>query len=159
MGWRRDRIANEKIIDFFVPGTRNVGTTASGVFDLRAGTPVVGAGGAGTGREIHTNILLQLQIGGDWAALGTLQVLVYTGNTSTALTLFATCAAALGTEGEDLYLYELRDLQRYMRVDLVIGVAACVCNMIGNAERSRREPVYQLGTEKSITYAKNPASF
>jgi len=163
MGWRRDRIANEKIIDFFVPGTRAVGTNASGVVDLRSGIPSVGAGGAGTGREIHTNLLLQPQIGGEWSLTGTLIVLVYTGNTATALTLFATCAVVAGSDGEDLYLYELRDLQRYMRVDLVIansvGDAGCVCSMLGNAERSRREPVYQLGTEKTVTYNKNPASF
>ncbi len=54
---RRDRIANEKIIDFFIPGARAVGTISSGVYDLRAGTPVVGAAGGGTGREVITNIL------------------------------------------------------------------------------------------------------
>lgn len=163
MGWRRDRIANEKIIPFFAPAARAVGTNASGVIDLRAGVAVVGAAGGGAGREIHTNILLQLQVGGEWSLTGSLIVFVYTGNTAAALTLFATCVAATGAEGEDLYLYELRDLQRYMRVDLVIansvGDAGCLCSMLGNAERSRREPVYQLGTEKAVTYNKNPASF
>ena len=159
MGWRRDRIANEKIIDFFVPAIRTAGISQSGVVDLRAGIPVVGAAGGGAGREVHTNILLQLQIGSPWALTNTLIVRVFTGDTAVALTLFATSAACLGTEGEDLYLFEIRDLQRYMRVDLVLTGHSCLCNMMGNAERSRREPVYQLGTEKCMTVNKNPASF
>jgi len=156
---RRDRIANEKIIDFFAPAARDAGTAQSGVVDLRAGTPSVGAAGSGAGREVHTNILLSLQIGGEWAQAGTLNLLVYTGDTSTALTLYATAAQCIGSDGEDLYLFEVRDLQRYMRVDLVIATASCLCSLVGNAERSRREPVYQLGTEQTMTINKNPASF
>lgn len=160
MGSRRDRIANEKIIDFFAPATRAIGTSQSGVVDLRAGVPVVGAAGGGAGREVHTNILLQLQVGGEWAAAGTIDVQVFTGDIATALTLFATGAQCLATESEDLYLFEVRDLQRYMRVDMVIaGDGSTLCSMLGNAERSRREPVYQLGTEKAVTINKNPASF
>lgn len=157
MGWRRDRIANEKIVPFHVPAIRTAGTNASAVHDLRAGVAVVGAPGSGAGREIHTNMLLSLQIGADWA--GAVTLLVYTGNTATTLTLFATAAQCTNAEGEDLYLFEIRDLQRYMRVDLVVADEDCLCNLIGNAGRSRREPVYQPGTEKAMTYNKNPASF
>ena len=156
---KRDRIANEKIINFHIPAARAIGTSASAIFDLRAGTPVVGAAGSGAGREINTNILLALQIGGDWAAAGTINVRVFTGNTVVTLSLYATGAQCLGTEGDILYLFELRDLQRYIRVDLVIAGATCLCSMLGSADRSRREPVYQAGTEKAITYSKNPASF
>ena len=161
MGSRRDRIANEKIVPFHAPATRNPGTHASAIFDLRAGVPVVGAASGGAGREVHTNMLIAVQIGGEWdPQLGTLDLLVYTGNTVTTLTLFATAVQATGAEREDLYLFEIRDLQRYMRVDLVIGGnTTCICSCVGNAERSRREPVYQLGTEKCMGYNKNPASF
>ena len=160
MGSRRDRIANEKIVDFFVPQNLTPGTHSSGVFDLRNAPAVVGAPGGGVGREIITNMLLQFSVvegtGGAGGWVVTPRVL--TGNTAATLTLFATTVLPMATgDGEDLYLVEIRDLQRYIRLDLVVanhGVLICV---LGNGERSRREPVFQLGTELVVTYAKNPA--
>jgi len=155
---RRDRIANEKIIDFFPPEACGIGTSISAVWDLRAGIPVVGAPSAGAGREIPTNILLSLSVAAGWGALGTLDLSVQTGDLTTSLVAYATGAQCLATELEDLYLFEFRDLQRYMRVDIIVGGAACTLCVIGNAERSRREPVFQAGTEKVVTILRSPAA-
>ena len=158
MGSRRDRIANEKIIDFFAPAANGIGTSISAVWDLRAGVPVVGAPSAGAGREIPTNILLSLSIGAGWGALGTLDLSVQTGDLTTTLVAYATGAQCLATELEDLYLFELRDLQRYMRLDIIVAGAGCTFCIIGNVERSRREPVFQVGTEKLVTVLRSPAA-
>ena len=148
---RRDRIANEKVIDFFVPLSRSLGIHQSGVFDLRQGGT-----GEGPGREIPTNIMFALQIGAIGAG-GTIVATVYTGDTAAALTLYATIAQMSQAEGEDLYLWEIRDLQRYIELYLILS-GTTLCNVLGSANRSRREPVIQLGTEKVVTYLKNPAT-
>ena len=155
---RRDRIANEKIIDFFPPEAHAIGTSISAVWDLRAGAAVVGAPSGGAGREIHTNILLSLSIAAGWGAAGTLDLSVQTGDTTATLVAYATGAQCLATELEDLYLFEFRDLQRYMRLDMIVGGAACTFCIMGNAERSRREPVFQPGTEKVVTILRSPAA-
>lgn len=155
---RRDRIANEKVINFFAPATYAIGTSISVVWDLRAGVPVVGAPSVGAGREIPTNILLALSIGAGWGATGTLDLSVQTGDTTATLVAYATGAQCLATELEDLYLFEFKDLQRYMRLDMVIGTAECLFALTGIAERSRREPVFQVGTEKDVTILRSPAA-
>ena len=155
---RRDRIANEKVIDFFVPQAIAIGTGWSAAIDLRDAPPVVGAPGGGQGREIHTNILFSLSIGAHDAAAGwTATVQVNTGDTIAGLALYATSALMAQTDGEDLYLMEIRDLQRWMRVGIVVAGHALTCCLLGNADRSRREPVWQLGTEVAMTYARSPA--
>ena len=148
---RRDRIANEKVIDFFVPLSRTVGIHQSGVFDLRQGNA-----GEGPGREIPTNIMFMLQVGAIGVG-GTVVPTVYTGDIDTALTLYATIAVMSQAEGQDLYLWEIRDLQRYIELYLTLS-GTTLCNCLGSANRSRREPVIQLGTEKAVTYNKNPAT-
>ena len=158
MGSRRDRIANEKIIDFFPPNQYTMGTSISAVWDLRAGVPVVGAPSGGAGREILTNILLALSISAGWGAAGTLDLTAQTGDTTATLVAYAVGAQCLATELEDLYLFEFRDLQRYMRLDMVIAGADCPFCLIGNVERSRREPVFQVGTEKAVTILRSPAA-
>jgi len=158
MGSRRDRIANEKIVNFFAPATYAIGTSISAVWDLRAGVPVVGAPSGGAGREILTNILLSLSIGAGWGAGGTLDLSVQTGDTTATLVAYATGAQCLATELEDLYLFEFRDLQRYMRLDMIIAAQTCLFSLTGNVERSRREPVYQVGTEKAVTILRSPAA-
>lgn len=149
---RRDRIANEKVIDFFVPLSRTAGTHQSGVFDLRQG-----GSGEGPGREIPTNIMFMLQIGAGFGVGATIVATVFTGDAAAALTLYATVAGISQAEGQDLYLWEVRDLQRYMELYLVLS-GTTLCNVLGSANRSRREPVIQLGTEKAVTYNKNPAT-
>ena len=149
---QRDRIANEKIIDFFVPLSRTNGTHQSGVFDLRQGPS-----GEGPGREIPTNILFMLQIGALFGTGATIVCTVYTGDTAAGVTLYGTVAGMSQAEGQNLYLFEVSDLQRYIEVYMVLS-GNTLCNMLGSANRSRREPVLQLGTEKAVTYAKSPAT-
>lgn len=158
MGSRRDRIANEKIIDFFVPQAFAIGTHSSGTIDLRNAPAVVGAPGGGKGREIITNVLFAISIGAGWGAGGTLNFEVFTGDVAATVTSFATFAVITQATGEDLYLSEIRDLQRFINLQCICGGAECpfIC-VIGNGERSRREPVFQLGTELTVTYTKNPA--
>jgi len=148
---KRDRISNEKVIDFFVPASRSVGIHQSGVFDLRQGGT-----GEGPGREIPTNIMFGLQIGAIGAG-GTIVATVYTGDTGAALTLYATIAQMSQAEGEDLYLWEIRDLQRYIELYITLS-GTTLFNVLANANRSRREPVIQLGLEKAATYNKSPAT-
>jgi len=158
MGWRRDRIANEKIIDFMVPAIYPIGANPSAIVDLRNAPAVVGAPGGGAGREIHTNILFQLSIGAHDAAAGwTFQLEIFTGDVATTMTSYAITALVAQAGADDLYLIEIRDLQRYMQTQLTVANHAFLCCLLGNAERSRREPVFQLGTELAVTYNKNPA--
>ncbi|GAG08251.1 unnamed protein product, partial [marine sediment metagenome] len=135
MGSRRDRIANEKVVDFFVPQTLAIGTHLCNAVDVRAGMPVVGAPSGGAGREIHTNVLFALSIAAGWAAAGTLDFQVWTGDTAATCALYATGAQALATELEDLYLYELRDLQRWVQLGLVVAGAEISLCCIANVER------------------------
>jgi len=154
---RRDRIANEKIVDFFAPEILTVGNHFCNAVDIRSGVPVVGAASGGAGREVPTNVLFAASIAAGWGAVGTLDLQVWTGDTAATCALYATGAQALATELEDLFLYEVRDLQRWVQVLLIVGGVDITLCCLGNIERSRREPVYQIGTEKAITYARSPA--
>ena len=115
MGWRRDRIANEKIVTFFVPATRTVGTHNSGVIDLRQG-----GSGEGPGREIPTNILIVVTIG-SWGAGATITPSILTGDLAAAVTAYATVAALSQAEGAPpTFIFEVSDLQRYFQMRLVL---------------------------------------
>jgi len=148
---RRDRIANEKIIDFFVPASRTVGTHTSGVFDLRQG-----GSGEGPGREIIENMMLMITVGATWGGTNTITITVNTGDTST-VTAYATIAAMSAAESQDLYLAELKSLQRYIQLSVVL-TGTTLFSILGSGNRSRREPVIQLGTEKTVTYSRTPAT-
>lgn len=155
---RRDRIANEKIIDFMVPAIYPIGANPSAIVDLRNAPAVVGAPGGGVGREIHTNLLFVLSIGAHEAVAGwgfTLEI--FTGDVVTTMTSYAITVGVAQLGADDLYLIEIRDLQRYIQTQLTVTGHTLLCCLIGNAERSRREPVFQLGTELGVTYNKNPA--
>ena len=148
---RRDRIANEKIIDFFTPASRAAGSVLSGVFDLRQG-----GSGEGPGREIATNIMFMCQIS-TWGAGATVVATVLTGDTDAAVTNYCTVAGMSQAETQDLYLWEVRDLQRYIQLLMVLS-GTTLFNVLGSANRSRREPVIQLGDEKAVTYLRTPAT-
>jgi len=150
---RRDRISNEKVIDFFPPAARGSGSTYySGVFDtMRVST-------SRNTRECLTNLMLMVSVGTGWAAGGQLSIIMQHGLTGnpTALVNYAQVALMQADEGEDLYLAEIKDFNRFVRLSLtVIAFNATVC-VLGSGNRSRREPVTQVGSEKAVTYLSDP---
>jgi len=150
---RRDRIANEKVIDFFPPAAKGSGIPYySSIFD----TQRLCAGQ--NNREVCTNILIVFSIASGWSAGGLLDAKLQCSNSSLASTQFdyAIISQMGGAESEDLYLAEIKNFNRYIRLvatPLVANVTLCA---IGIANRSRREPVCQEGREKAVRYAANP---
>lgn len=150
---RRDRCANERVIVFKQPGTVQTGASTSTEFDLRAGP----AGALWNGREDPTNVLFIVNMSATVTATATLDVLVNTGDTSGATTLYATLGQ-MAWDTNTLWIAEVRDLQRYMDLTLTVGTAALDYGLIGVFNRSRREPIYQTANEAAATYARTPAT-
>ena len=143
---KRDRISNEKIIDFFPIATYTVGTHNSTIFDLQNFS-------AGTNREDITNMLFSLMIAAGWVAAGTVNITIQHSNTNSAAAMVAhsTVSQAAQSNDEDLYLFEAKDFRRYVRLQMVVAAQSVTAAVLGNGSRSRREPVYQLGTELTVT--------
>ena len=151
---RRDRIANERIIAFKQPGQE--ATVTSATYDLRQGP----AGAFWAGREIPTNVLLVFNFSATVTVGATLINTVFTGDTAATCTLYATLGVMThaATAAGMLWLAEIRDLQRYIYITQTVAVQVLDWSLTGNFNRSRREPIYQTGTEVAVTYEKNPAT-
>ena len=150
---RRDRIANEKVIDYLPPVACTAGATSTGdIFDTMRESISQNA------RENHTNVLLMISIMSGWGATGTLTVVFqhHTGPLGANMVAYATLALMGGMESEDLYLAEIKDFNRYNRVTATPATANVTLCILGSANRSRREPVVQVGTEKAVTYNSDP---
>jgi len=143
---RRDRISNERIINFLAPGTRLAGGYQSASIDMMTSQVIVG----GT-REAHTNMLLSILMGANWGNNGTIDITVQHSNDNATWVNHSTIAQLLQTEGEDIYLAEIKDFRRYVRLWVVVAAATTTFCITGSADRSRRERVYQEGTEKAVT--------
>lgn len=141
----RDRIANEKIIDFLSPVTRVPGIVYTTAYDTQTSQVTVG----GT-REALTNILLSVMIG-DWGVGGTINITVEHSLDNVTFTTHSTIAQMLQSEGEDLYLAEFKNFYRYVRLVITVVGAICDVAILGSGNRSRRARVAQLGTEKTVT--------
>jgi hypothetical protein len=150
---RRDRIANEKVIDFFAPTALTAGTTYySSIFDtMRVSV-------SQNNRENITNLLLQISIQSGWSATGTLTCFLQhcVDGLAGSMVTYATLALMGGMESEDLYLAEIKDFNRYIRLGMTPATANVTLCALGVGNRSRREPVVQLGREKAVTYNSNP---
>lgn len=143
---RRDRIANEKVIDFLSPVTRVPGTVYTAKFDTQTSQTSVGGS-----REALTNLLLMILMG-DWGVGGTVNITVQHCQTQNGTyTTHSTIAQMLQSEDEDLYLAEVKNFYRYIRLMVVFAGAICDVAIVGTGNRSRRERVVQLGTEKTVT--------
>jgi len=143
---RRDRISNERIINLLAPERRLVGGFFSASIDMM--TSQVVAGGT---REAHTNMLLAVLMGANWDVGGTINITVQHSNDNATWVNHSTIAQMLQTEGEDIYLAEVKDFRRYVRLWVIVATAAATFAIVGSADRSRRERVYQEGTEKAVT--------
>ena len=102
-------------------------------------------------------MLLVVNMSTTVTATATLDIVVYTGDTSGACTAYAT-VAQMAFDTTDLWLAEIRDLQRYIYLAFTVGTASLAFTCHGNFDRSRREPIYQTETEATVTYNKNPAT-
>lgn len=145
---RRDRLSNEKIPLFLEPVQLTAGTHLTGYRDfmeLYAGTSMR--------HSNPTNMILQFAMG-HWGAGGTVTVTVQDSDYAAVFRNFATLGVMSqgALPAEDLWLAEIRDFRRYLRLSIVVAVAAVYICVMGNAERSRREPVAQWGTEVTVTY-------
>ena len=69
---------------------------------------------------------------------------------------YATVAIMQGQESEDLYLAEIKDFNRYVRLEFRVVTASVTLCVLGSFNRSRREDVVQVGREKAVTYDSNP---
>jgi hypothetical protein len=152
---RRDRISNEKVIDFFAPAAQGSGIAYfSTIFDTQRLCT------GQNNREACTNIMIIISIASGWSAGGLLDCRLQCSASSLASSMFdyAIISQMGGAESEDLYLAEVKDFNRYIRLvttPLVANVTLCA---IGTANRSRREPVCQEGREKAVRYAANPTT-
>ena len=153
---RRDRIANERIIQFIAPDVVANGASNSAEYDLRAGP----AGAFFSGREMPTNVMFIVGFGTQNVDV-TLDIIVHTGDVSGALTSYATLGTMTQPGTAALWLAEVSDLQRYIQIYCTIAAgqsAALEHFVIGSFNRARREPIFQAGTEVAVTYNKNPAT-
>jgi len=151
---RRDRCANERIIQFKPPTSVQAGSgwTCAEV-DLRQGP----AGAIWAGREIPTNMLLVAIFSTTVTAGATLDLIIHTGDVSGTLTSYATISQ-MAHSTNTIWIAEVRDLQRYVRIAYTVGTQTLYFGLTGNLERSRREPIYQTANEATVTYNKNPAT-
>ena len=152
---RRDRTENEKVIDFFAPTTMTAGTTYySSIFD----TMMVST--SQNNRENITNILIAISIASGWGATGTLTGFLQhcVDGLGGSMVTYATLALMGGMESEDLYVAEIKDFNRYIRLGMTPATVNVTLCALGNGNRSRREPVVQVGREKAITYNSSPIS-
>ena len=145
---KRDRISNEKIINFLVPASYTAGTHVSSTIDMQTAQTSVGGS-----REAISNLLLALTVGATWGALGTIDITIQHSLDGTTFTTHSTVAQITQASGETLFLAELKDFRRYVRLSVVVAVGTCLCAIVGNGSRSRRERVVQLGTEVAVTEA------
>lgn len=150
---KRDRIANEKVIDFFPPQAMTAGAAHnSDIFDTMRESISQNA------RENHTNILIVISIMSGWSDTGTLTIAMqhHTGPQGANMITYATLDLMGGMENEDLFLAEIKDFNRYVRLVATPASANVTLCAIGTANRSRREPVVQVGTKKDVTYNSSP---
>ena len=155
---RRDRIANERIIQFIAPDVVANGASNSAEYDLRAGP----AGAVFNGREMPTNVMFIVGFGTE-ADGETLDIIVHTGDVSGALTSYATLGTMTHAGVAALWLAEVSDLQRYIQIYCTVDAGGGNGTelehfVIGSFNRARREPIFQAGTEVAVTYNKNPAT-
>ena len=150
---RRDRLANEKYIDFVNCVTYTAGITLySPIFDTMRESISQNT------RENLTNMVLGISIASGWSATGLLYVTMQhcMDGLAGSMVNYATVAFMGGQEGEDLYLAEIKDFNRYVRLSILPITANVTCNILGVGNRSRRENVSQVGTEKAVTYDSDP---
>ena len=139
---KRDRIANEMVIPFVVPDTKTTGTYYSSAYDTW------------TSRSYPTNMLLITALG-DGCTADTTTVTLHLQDSADNSTwaAHATVAQMTYTSSDYLFLAEIKDFRRYIKLKTIIGGASAEICVIGVLNRSKREPVYQWGTEKTVTYS------
>lgn len=153
---RRDRLSNEKFVDFVNCVTYTAGITLySTIFDTMRESI------SGNTRENHTNVALVITIASGWSATGLLTVKLQhcMDGLAGSMVDYASVALMGGMERKDCYLAEIKDFNRYVRLSILPTTANVTCNIIGSFNRSRREPITQVGTEKAVTYDSQPITY
>lgn len=152
---RRDRIANEKYIDFVNCITYTAGITLySAIFDtMRVST-------SQNHRSNLTNLVIAAQIASGWSSSGYLQLTLQhcVDGLAASMVNYARWAMS-GGQGEDLYMAEIKDFNRYIRLAILPTTANVTLSALGVGNRSRREPVVQVGTEVAVSYLSNPITY
>lgn len=144
----RDLISNLKIIDFLPPITRVPGVVYTSKFDTRTSQVTVGGS-----REALTNLLLAISVS-EWGVGGTIDVVIqHCATENGTYATHSTIAQMLQSESEDLYLAELKDYNRWVRLAITFAGAIVDVAIVGIGNCSRRAKVVQVGTEKAVTEA------
>jgi len=154
---RRDYPANNKVGIFYAQARRTAGAAA---YISTAIDHASGRAGRVHGYEWSTVLMCILYVT-RWPAVGagTITITIQHSNTGVAGTYaaYATVAAATEASGEDLYIFEIRDFRRYVRLSAIVAGGTCDFNCLGVFDRSRGEPVYQdIATELAVTVTGTP---
>lgn len=96
------------------------------------------------------NSLLILADVGSVAGGSTLDLIIQDSPTKSVWDLDFITVAQIDTAG--LYLIEVYDPNRYVRVNVTVGTAACVWACLFMTYENQRRPVTQIGTTPALTY-------
>ena len=144
----RDLLANLKIIDFLPPVTRVPGVVYTSKFDTRTSQSSVGGS-----REALTNLLLAITVD-EWGVGGSIDIVIqHCATENGTYATHSSVAQMLQSESEDLFLAELKDFNRWIRLAITFAGAIVDVAIIGVGNCSRRARVVQVGTEKTVTEA------
>ncbi len=152
---RRDFIANNKVSLFYAHARREQGTGAylSNVIDH-----AIGRAARTHGYEWSTTLMGILYVN-RWPAVGagTITMTIQHSIDNSTWATYATVAAATEASGEDMFLFEIRDFRRYVRLSTIVANGHCDFSCIGIFDRSRGEPVTQTdATELTVTITGAP---
>lgn len=96
------------------------------------------------------NSLLILADVGDVSGGSTLDLIIQDSPTKAVWDVDFITVAQIDTAG--LYLIEVYDPERYVRVNVTVGTAACVWACLFMTYENQRRPVTQVGTTPTLTY-------
>jgi len=93
-----------------------------------------------------------------WGADGTITITVQDSADNSTFSTFATLSAASQTAAPTVYIADIHNFKRYVRLSVVVaggveGRTEFEFAIIGVCAIPNRAPVYQEGTELTVTYA------
>jgi hypothetical protein len=142
----RDLTSVVKMIDFLLRDGLAAGTHSTKTFDLRA--PISSSDLS----EVVTSVLLGISV--EFGAAGTIDItVVHSDNEAFGDTAHSTIAQMSAADGEQFYIADLKELKRYVHLQIVVTGTVQTISITGAGDYGMREPVVQLGTALTVTNA------
>jgi len=149
---RTDLVSNHKVTMFQYPDRLQAQTLVTTSRDMyHAITTPAGH------YEKNRSMLIIMPVH-EWGRDGTITITVQHSNDNTTFTTLATLSAASAGAAPTVYIADVHDFRRYVRLSCVIAGGSegnvyfefCI---LGVCAIPNRAPVYQEGTELTVTYA------